>query len=142
MVTHGVCVLTLPSAILCECHGHATRNFSKYLGVTLSNDLEWSNHITPTTNKDNSKLSFLHRYLKDCPEKFKQTAYFSLIRFLWSMAPLSGTRTKSTKVITLRRCSVELQGLLKVGIQDTLVFLIFLMSWGSRLFLNGHRRLA
>ena len=27
-VTHGVCVLTLPCAILCECHGHATLNFS------------------------------------------------------------------------------------------------------------------
>ena len=29
------------------------------------------------TNKANSKLSFL---LKGCPEKLKQTAYFSLIR--------------------------------------------------------------
>ena len=27
-VTHGVCVLTLPSATLCECHGIATLNFS------------------------------------------------------------------------------------------------------------------
>ena len=52
-VTHWVGVLTLPSAILCECHGHATQNFStthwqvhsgqvleevmdaKYLGVTI-----------------------------------------------------------------------------------------------------------
>ena len=40
------------------------------------------------TNKANSKLSFLRRNLKGCPEKLKQTAYFSLIRFLWSMAPL------------------------------------------------------
>ena len=27
-VTHGVCVLMLLSAILCECHGHVTLNFS------------------------------------------------------------------------------------------------------------------
>ena len=27
-VTHGVCVLTLPSVTLCECHGHATLNSS------------------------------------------------------------------------------------------------------------------
>ena len=27
-VTHGVCVLTLPSATLCECQGHETLNFS------------------------------------------------------------------------------------------------------------------
>ena len=32
---------------------------TKYLGVTLSNDLEWSKHIATMTNKANSKLSFL-----------------------------------------------------------------------------------
>ena len=32
------------------------------------------------TNKVNSKLSFLCRNLKGCPEKLKKTAYFSLIR--------------------------------------------------------------
>ena len=52
---------------------------AKYLGVTLSNDLEWSKHIATMTNKANSKLSFLCRYLKGCPEKLKQTAYFSLV---------------------------------------------------------------
>ena len=46
---------------------------TKYLGVTLSNDLEWSKHIAIMTNKANSKLSFLRRNLKGCPEKLKQT---------------------------------------------------------------------
>ena len=49
------------------------------LGVTLSNDLEWSKHIATKTNKANSKLSFLCRNLKGCPEKLKQTGYSSLI---------------------------------------------------------------
>ena len=51
---------------------------AKYLGVTLSNDFEWSKHIAIMTNKANSKLSFLRRNLKGCPEKL--TAYFSLVR--------------------------------------------------------------
>ena len=89
------------------------------------------------TNKANSKLSFLRRNLKGCPDKLKQTAYFSLIRSS-SMAPLFGTHTKNTTVTKLRGCSVELQGSSKVGIQDTLVFLI---CWGGRLFLKGGRRL-
>ena len=42
---------------------------AKYLGVSLSNDLEWSKHIATMTNKANSKLSFLRRNLKGCPEK-------------------------------------------------------------------------
>ena len=53
---------------------------AKCLGVTLSNDLEWSKHIATMPNKANSKHSFLRRSLKGCPEKLKQTAYFSLIR--------------------------------------------------------------
>ena len=114
---------------------------AKYLGLTLSNDLEWSKYIATMTNKANSKLSFLRCNLKGCPEKLKQTAYFSLIRFLWSMAPLFGTHTKNTTVIKLRGCSVELQGSSKVGIQDTRVFLICLMCWGGRLFLKRDRRL-
>ena len=32
---------------------------AKYLGVTLSDDLDWSKHIATMTTKANSKLSFL-----------------------------------------------------------------------------------
>ena len=111
---------------------------AKYLGVTLSNDLEWAKHIATMTNKANSKHSFLRRNLKGCPEKLKQTAYFSLIRS-FMMAPLFGTRTKNTTVTKLRGCSVELQGSSKVGIRDSLVFMICLVYWGGRLFLKGDR---
>ena len=52
---------------------------AKYLGVSLINDLEWSKYIATMTDKVNSKLSFLRRNLKGCPEKLKQAVYFSLI---------------------------------------------------------------
>ena len=37
---------------------------AKYLGVTVSDDLEWTKHINAITTKANSKLSFLRRNLK------------------------------------------------------------------------------
>ena len=61
---------------------------AKYLGVTLSNDLEWSKRIATMTNKANSKLSFLHRNLKGCPEKLKvfhgtDLIFFFISRFIY-----------------------------------------------------------
>ena len=53
---------------------------SKYLGVTISNNLDWSKHITTTTTKANARLSFIKRILKDCPQMLKEIAYFSLVR--------------------------------------------------------------
>ena len=100
------------------------------MGVTLSNDLEWSKHIGIMTNKANFKLSFLCHNMMGCTEKLKQT-----------LEPLSGTHTKNTKVIKLRGCSIELKSSLKAGKQDTLVLLICLMNWDGRLFVKGNRRL-
>ena len=53
---------------------------AKYLGVTVSNDLEWTKHINAITTKANSKLSFLRRNLKGCPEKLRETVYYALVR--------------------------------------------------------------
>ena len=53
---------------------------AKYLGVTVSDDLERTKHINAITTKANSKLSFLRRNLKGCPEKLRETAYFALVR--------------------------------------------------------------
>ena len=75
---------------------------AKYLGVTLSNNWKWSKHIATMTNKVNCKLSFLHRNLMGCPEKLKQTAYFSLIHSFIEYDALSATHTKSTTVIRLK----------------------------------------
>ena len=114
--------------------------YAKYLGVTLSNDLKWSKDIATMTNKANSNLSFLRCNLKGWPEKLKQTAYFSLIRSFMEYGATVWDPYQNTTVTKLRGCSVELQGSSKVGIRDTLVFLICLMCWGGRLFLKGDRR--
>ena len=51
-----------------------------YLGVCLSETLEWEAHINKITSKANSTLGFLRRNLKACPPKLMETAYFSLVR--------------------------------------------------------------
>ena len=54
---------------------------AKYLGVTLSNDLDWSKHIATMANNATSKFSFLRRSLKDRPEMLKKTGYLTIIRY-------------------------------------------------------------
>jgi len=53
---------------------------AKYLGITVSNNFEWGNHVDVTARKASNTLNFLKRNLKYCPKQAKQTAYFSLIR--------------------------------------------------------------
>ena len=48
---------------------------TKYLGVTLSDNLDWSKHITTTTTKANARLSFIKRNLKDCPKTPEDQKY-------------------------------------------------------------------
>lgn len=51
-----------------------------YLGVMISDDLQWKTHITKITKKANSTLGFLRRNLKYCPKDCKRLAYISLVR--------------------------------------------------------------
>ena len=79
---------------------------AKYLGVTVSDDLEWTKHIDVITSKANSKLSFLRRNLKGCSEKLRESAYFSLVRsFLEYSATVWHPRQKynSDKLEMVRR---------------------------------------
>ena len=53
-----------------------------YLGVSISENLEWGDHISKIASKANSTLGFLRRNLKGCPSKLKDIAYFSMV---WSL---------------------------------------------------------
>ena len=53
-----------------------------YLGVSVSENLEWGDHISKIASKANSTLGFLRRNLKGCPSKLKEIAYFSMVRSL------------------------------------------------------------
>ena len=53
---------------------------TKYLGVIISEDLSWDNHVEYITAKSNRVLGMLRRNIKDCPATLKETAYFSMVR--------------------------------------------------------------
>ncbi len=51
-----------------------------YLGVEIQDDLTFTIHISKITKKASSKLGFIRRNLKGCPERLKELAYFALVR--------------------------------------------------------------
>ncbi|KAJ8032783.1 hypothetical protein HOLleu_22833 [Holothuria leucospilota] len=52
----------------------------KYLGVTISNDLNWDKHIQSICNKGNKILGVLYRNLSFCSRDVKLAAYKGLLR--------------------------------------------------------------
>ena len=52
----------------------------KYLGVTITNDLQWNTHISNVCTKANRTLGFLRRNLYSCPPDVKEAAYKGLVR--------------------------------------------------------------
>ncbi len=52
----------------------------KYLGVTITKDLSWNNHIRNVCNKANRTLGLLKRNLSKCPSEVKMQAYKGLVR--------------------------------------------------------------
>ena len=57
---------------------HVDKN--PYLGIILSRDLSWSNHIDHICNKASATLGFLKRNLKHCPMECRKMAYIALVR--------------------------------------------------------------
>ena len=55
-------------------------NKAKYLGITISDELDWSPPIDFITSKASNTESFLRRNLWSCPQSLRELAYISLVR--------------------------------------------------------------
>ena len=53
---------------------------TKYLGVHLSKDLRWNEHVRNISNKANKTLGFLKRNLRHCSKATKERAYKALVQ--------------------------------------------------------------
>ena len=51
-----------------------------YLGVEISSDLKWTNHVNSITAKANRVFGFVRRNLHSCPKDLRATAFKSLVR--------------------------------------------------------------
>ena len=98
--------------------------------------MTWSGQntfIDVITSKANSKLSFLRRNLKGCPEKLRETAYFSLVRsFLEYSATVWHSRQKynSDKLEMVQRRAarfVKLKG--RYGMFESVTQMLEQLTW-------------
>ena len=53
---------------------------SKYLGVDISSNLSWNQHIDRIVKKDNSMIGFLQRTLRVSNRDTEASAYFTLVQ--------------------------------------------------------------
>ena len=53
---------------------------STYLGVTITNNLSWSPHISSIVSKAHQRLGFIRHNLRGSPYKCREVAYKSLVR--------------------------------------------------------------
>jgi hypothetical protein len=51
-----------------------------YLGVDITKDLRWNQHISKITTTANRSLGFLRRNISMCPRKIKANAFTTLVR--------------------------------------------------------------
>ena len=65
-----------------QLHGHQLEQVknAKYLGVELSNNLSWTDHIKATSKKANRTSAFVYRNLKGCSTKIQNHCYKTLVR--------------------------------------------------------------
>ena len=76
------CKHVIDSSYTLQVHGQTleTVEESKYLGVTISNNLTWTRHTENVTGKGNKTLCFLRRNFKDCTTQVKAATYTTMVR--------------------------------------------------------------
>ena len=53
---------------------------TKYIGVTISDDLRWNRHVADITGRANHLLGLLRRNLSTYNRKVNEAAYLGLVR--------------------------------------------------------------
>ena len=85
-------------------HGQtlAVEESSKYLGVTLTNDLSWK-HVENVAAKGNRTLGFIKRNLRECTKPVKAASYTTFTRPVLEYASTVWDPTTQSNIQTLEQ---------------------------------------
>ena len=72
---------------------------AKYLGTTISDNMEWGQHISEISSKATKTLGFLHRNWAFAPRSTKEVAYKTLVRPKVEMQHPFGALTQNFRLI-------------------------------------------
>ena len=68
---------------------------AKYLGITITDNMDWGQHVSEISSKAAKTLGFLHRNLAFAPRSTKEVAYKTLVRpKLEYAAPIHGLQSR------------------------------------------------
>jgi hypothetical protein len=106
-----------------DLNGHTLEQVSSnpYLGLQISEDLKWKEHINNIFNKANSTLGFLRHNLQHCPQDRRKTAYITLVRYIMECGAIIWdpyTTTEINKLKSIQRRGARLQ---KITAQEKMV---------------------
>ena len=62
-------------------------NSVKYLGILITSNLRWNDHISKIVGLASHLLHFVQRVFRNCPETVKETAYTTLVRPFGILCP-------------------------------------------------------
>ena len=101
------------SYITYKLHVHTLDNVeaSKFLGVTINNNLSWDRHIDNIVGKGNKTLGFFRRNLKDCTKPIKSAAYTQQQDQQWNMQAQFGIQLTKKRSNPQNRYRKEQQDL-------------------------------
>ena len=83
---------------------------AKYLGITISDDFDWGQHISEISSKATKTLGFLRCNLAFAPRHTKEVAYKTLVRPKSSMQHLIGIAIMKLRLDRWRRYRGQLPG--------------------------------
>ena len=76
---------------------------AKYLGITISDNMDWGKHISETSSKAPYTLGFLRRNLAFAPRSTKEIAYKTLVRPKLEYQHPFGALTQNFRLIRWRK---------------------------------------